>query len=83
MKDYILIIKGIVEDCDIRYDKLIRVISCKDCTSKSDAIKRAERLLIEEGRLDDCILDVMFDDPDEVFFKIEVYPNNDGIIYSI
>ena len=83
MKDYIVIIKGIVEDIDTRYDKLLRVISCKDCTSESDAIKRAKQLLKKEGLFDDIVLDVMFDDPDEVFFKIEVYPNNDGIIYSI
>ena len=83
MKDYIIIIKKVIEDIDIRYDKLLRVIECKNCTSESDAIKRAKQLLKKEGRLDDIVLDVMFDDPDEVFFKIEVYPNNDGIIYSI
>ena len=83
MKDYIVIIKGIVEDIDTRYDKLLRVISCKDCISESDAIQRAKKWLIKEGLFDDIVLDVMFNDPDEIFFRIEVYPNNDGIIYSI
>ena len=83
MKDYIIIIKKVIEDCDTRYDKLLRVIECKDCTSESDAIQQAKNLLVEEGRLDDIVLDVMFDDPDEVFFKIEVHLSKDGIIYSI
>ena len=86
MQDYIIVIKDFVEDMesDITYDRVIRVIHCKDCLSESDALCNAKEMLINEGRFIG-VIDMIFDDEDEVFFKIEVYPLNDSssILYSI
>ena len=86
MQDYIIVIKDFVEDMesDITYDRVIRVIHCKDCLSESDALCNAKEMLINEGKFIG-VIDMIFDDEDEIFFKIEVYPLNDNssILYSI
>lgn len=86
MQDYIVVIKDFVEDMesDRAYDRVIRVIHCKDCLSESDALYKAKQMLIDEGRFIG-VIDMIFDDEDEIFFKIEVYPleDNSSILYSI
>ena len=86
MQDYIVVIKDFVEDMesDRAYDRVIRVIHCKDCLSESDALCKAKQMLIDEGRFIE-VIDMIFDDEDEIFFKIEGYPLNDNssILYSI
>ena len=86
MQDYIVVIKDFVEDMesDRTYDRVIRVIHCKDCISESDALCKAKKMLIDEGRFIE-VIDMIFDDIDEIFFKIEVYPleDNSSILYSI
>ena len=86
MKDYIIVIKDFQEDfeSDITYDRVVRVIHVKDCLSETDALCEAKQMLIDEGRFIG-VIDMIFDDEDEIFFKIEVYPLNDNssILYSI
>lgn len=86
MKDYIVVIKDFVEDfeSDRAYDRVIRVIHCKDCLSESDALIDAKEMLINEGKFIG-VIDMIFEDDNEVFFKVEVYPleDNSSILYSI
>ena len=72
MKDYIVVIKDFVEDfeSDRAYDRVIRVIHCKDCLSESDALIDAKEMLINEGRFIG-VIDMIFDDIDEMLDYIQ------------